>query len=38
MQKGGLIADKIATLIADFNDQIDYNTSLVVQAMRPANR
>ncbi|ORJ50894.1 methyl-accepting chemotaxis protein [Kluyvera intermedia] len=32
MQKGGLIADKIATLIADFNDQIDYNTSLVVQA------
>lgn len=32
MQRGGLIADKIATLIADFNDQIDYNTSLVVQA------
>ncbi len=32
MQKGGLIADKIATLISDFNDQIDYNTSLVVQA------
>ncbi|WP_304489549.1 methyl-accepting chemotaxis protein [Citrobacter sp. BDA59-3] len=32
MQKGGLIADKIATLLADFNDQIDYNTSLVVQA------
>lgn len=32
MQKGGLIAEKIATLLADFNDQIDYNTSLVVQA------
>ncbi|XWJ91887.1 methyl-accepting chemotaxis protein [Phytobacter ursingii] len=32
MQKGGLIADKIATLLADFNDQIDYNTSIVVQA------
>ncbi len=32
MQKGGLIAEKIAALLADFNDQIDYNTSLVVQA------
>lgn len=32
MQKGGLIAEKITTLLADFNDQIDYNTSLVVQA------
>lgn len=32
MQKGGLIAEKIAALLADFNEQIDYNTSLVVQA------
>lgn len=32
MQKGGLIAEKISVLLADFNDQIEYNTSLVVQA------
>lgn len=32
MQPGGMVSDKISTLIADFNDQIDYNTSLVVQA------
>lgn len=32
MQKGGLIAEKISALVADFNDQIDYNTSIVVQA------
>ncbi|QNQ31726.1 MCP four helix bundle domain-containing protein [Enterobacter roggenkampii] len=37
MQKGGLIAEKIAALLADFNDQIDYNTSLVVQANAASN-